>query len=84
LVTANPIDVAVSGQTFLNPNVNKTIGNIISIRFLNNNLEQSNRDLTSITDKVKSGKHLVYAARHIIRKEKYDVVLSCVKLENLK
>lgn len=84
IITSNPIDVAVSGQTFLNPNVNKTIGNVISIRFLNNNLEQSNRDLTSITDKVKSGKHLVYAARHIIRKEKYDVVLSCVKLENLK
>lgn len=84
ILVANPIDVVVSGQTFFNSRINKTIGNLIKIRFLNNNFNQDTNDVSENTDKVKSGRHLIYAARHIIRKEKYDVVLSCVKLENLK
>lgn len=84
ILVANPIDIVVSGQTFLDSTINKTIGNLIKIRFLNNNLDQNTNDVKENEDKTKSGKHLIYAARHIIRKERYDVVLSCVKLENLK
>lgn len=84
IVTTNPIDIAVSGQTFLDPQVNRSIGNLINILFLNNDIQTETSNIDDSKDKVKSGRHLVYAARHIIRKEKYDVVLSCVKLENLK
>ena len=84
ILTSTPIDIAVSGQTFLDSQINKSIGNLIKIRFLNNNVSSESNDLEEVTDKIKSGRHMIYAARHIIRKEKYDVVLSCVKLENLK
>lgn len=84
ILTSSPIDIAVSGQTFFSSKVNKSIGNLINIRFLDNNITDESNDIDEVTDKVKSGRHLIYAARHIIRKEKYDVVLSCVKLENLK
>ena len=84
IITSNSIDIAVSGRNFLNAETNRTIGNLIKLRFLNNNIADENSSLFDVTDKVKSGKHLIYSTRHIIRKEKYDIVFSCVKLENIK
>jgi hypothetical protein len=79
LVTGS-VDVVVSGRNFITPESNKSIGTLLKLRFLNSELTE---DINSKTDKVKSGKHLIYAVRHNIRKERYDVTLSCVKLENL-
>ena len=84
IITSNVIDVAISGRNFLSSTVNKTIGNVIRLRFLNNDIIDETTSLFDATDKVKSGKHLIYSARHIIRKERYDIVFSCVKLENIK
>lgn len=83
LLVSNPIDISVSGRNFFNEGVNKTIGNLINLRFLNNSVADAN-NIDDATDQVRSGRHMIYAARHIIRKEKYDVTLTCVKLENLK
>lgn len=83
LVTSQPIDINVSGRAFINKGRNRTIGETINLRFLDNSVDDR-RSLKESTDTVKSGKHLIYAARHNIRKERYDVTLSCVKLENLK
>jgi len=84
IITNNAIDISVPGRNFLIANRNRTLGNIVRLRFLNNDANQENGDLDAATDKIKSGKHLIYAARHIIRKERYDVTFSCVKLENSK
>lgn len=83
LVTGS-MDIVVSGRNFMISGKNKTIGNLINLRFLNNASPTNTTDIYELTDKVKSGKHMIYAARHNIRVEKYDVTLTCVKLENLK
>ncbi len=83
MLTTGSIDISVSGRNFIIYGKNRSIGNLIKLRFLNNQTPTTSTDISDLTDKVKSGKHLIYAARHIIRKERYDVTLSCVKLENL-
>ena len=76
--------ITVSGTNFSFDEKSKTIGNMIKLKFLNNNVSaQSMRDPDSIVDKVKSGKHMIYSARHNISLEKYDINLTCVKLDNL-
>ena len=84
IITSNAIDISVPGRNFLVADSNKTLGNIIRLRFLNNDIGDDGTDISQSTDQMKSGKHLIYAARHIIRKERYDVTFSCVKLENTK
>ena len=83
ILTTGAIDISVSGRNFTTLGVNRSIGNMIKLRFLNNQTPTTSTNLSDLTDKVKSGKHLIYAAKHIIRKERYDVTLTCVKLENL-
>lgn len=83
MLTTGSIDISVSGRNFIIFGKNRSIGNTIKLRFLNNQTPTISTNINDLTDKVKSGKHLIYAARHIIRKERYDVTLSCVKLENL-
>lgn len=82
LVTGS-MDIAVSGRNFSFAGQNRTIGNLINLRFLNNQTPTTSTDIGELTDKVKSGKHMIYAVRHNIRVERYDVNLTCVKLENL-
>jgi hypothetical protein len=84
ILTSGSIDIAVSGRNFSVADQNRTIGNLINLKFLNNQTPTTTTDIHELTDKVKSGKHMIYAARHNIRTERYDVTLTCVKLENLK
>lgn len=83
ILTTGSIDISVSGRNFIQSGINRSIGNLIKLRFLNNQTPTTSTTINDLTDKVKSGKHLIYAAKHIIRKERYDVTLTCVKLENL-
>lgn len=78
----DPIDIVVPGRFFLNGEYNNCVGNTVEILFLNNTIDQNNDDLESNTDLKRSGKYLIYASRHIFKKERYDVTLSCVKLAN--
>jgi len=83
ILTTGSIDISVPGKNFLRSGTNKSVGNTILLRFLNNQTPTVATDINNMTDKVKSGKHMIYATKHIIRKERYDVTLTCVKLENL-
>ena len=77
------LNISVSARNFTVQNKNRTLGNLIKLRFLNNQTPTTTTSIDDITDKVKSGKHMIYAVRHNIRVERYDVTLTCVKLENL-
>lgn len=79
------INIVVPGKNFLDSRYNKSIGNKINIRFLDSTVTPPGQKptLNNTTDKEKSGKFLIYAARHNLRAEKYDVTLSCVKLGDL-
>jgi hypothetical protein len=83
ILVTGALDIAVSGRTFAIEKKNRTLGNTIKLRFLNNVTPTPSASIDDITDKVKSGKHMIYAVRHNIRIERYDVTLTCVKLENL-
>lgn len=82
ILTTGALNIAVSGRRFIVGGKNRTLGNSINIRFLNNDVTRSS-DIDEMTDKVKSGKHMVYAVRHNISIERYNVTLTCTKLENL-
>ena len=79
------INIVVPGKNFLDSRYNKSIGNKINVRFLDSTVTPPGKKptLNNTTDKEKSGKFLIYAARHNLRAEKYDVTLSCVKLGDL-
>lgn len=79
----SPIEIVMPGFDFLGRGENITIGTQIAINFLKNDpsILQTNDD---VLDKKRTGKYLIYACRHIIRPEKYSVVISGVKLANIK
>jgi hypothetical protein len=83
ILASGALNIAVSGRRFIVAGKNRTIGNSINLRFLNNKIPTPTSAIDDITDKVKSGKHMIYAVRHNISLERYNVTLTCTKLENL-
>ena len=72
----SPIDVSIPGNNFLQKNTNKTIGNILNLKFqVNDNVLQRYE-----TDYKRSGDYFVYAARHVFSGNRYTVNLKCAKL----
>jgi hypothetical protein len=80
-VGRNAIDVILPGRNFLIGEYSNTIGNQIKLKFLNNSVNTKNRDEN--LDTKKSGDYLMYAVKHVFKKERYDVTASCVKLADL-
>tara|TARA_R110002153_G_scaffold155512_7_gene307578 strand:- start:1810 stop:3150 length:1341 start_codon:yes stop_codon:yes gene_type:complete len=78
-IVKDSIDVVLPGRNFLQGNYSNTIGNQLRLRFLNNAPDASQRDI----DTKNSGDYLIYACKHTFRKERYDVMVSGVKLANL-
>lgn len=77
----SPMEIVMPGFDFLGRGDNITIGRQYQMNFLKNDpsiLQTQGEAL----DKKRSGKYLIYACRHIIRPEKYSVVMSCCKLAN--
>lgn len=81
-ITRNAIDVILPGRNFLNGRYSNTIGNQITLKFLETASNASSGE-ESLEDQKKSGDYLMYAVRHSFKKERYDVIASCVKLADL-
>jgi hypothetical protein len=77
----NAIDIVVPGRNFLSGEYSNTIGNQIVLRFLNSSI--STTDQNEKLDIKKSGNYLIYAVKHVFKKERYDIILTCVKLGDL-
>ena len=79
ILLKSPLTFAVDGLSFISSNGHTTIGNNLKIEFLNSliNAEESRIDTK------KSGNYLIYSADHIFKKEKYDLVMTGVKMGNL-
>lgn len=77
----SPIEISMPGFEFLGRGNNITIGRQIMLNFLKNDPDVLVGDRDAL-DKKRSGKHLIYACRHVIRPEKYTVTMACVKLAN--
>ena len=83
LLTRSPMEIIVDGKDFMTGRDHFTIGNILSIDLLSSNLELINNSTRSAVDRRRSGNYLIYSARHIFRKEGYDIRLSCVKVGDI-
>ena len=59
-----------------------TIGRIINLQFISNFIGANEEADVSI-DRKKSGEYLIFSARHMMKKEQYNIGLSCIKLANL-
>lgn len=80
LLQKSPMTIYVNGIDFIDGNYSTTIGNVIKLIFPKSRSER--HPLENNIDPKLSGNYLIFAARHMIKKEKYDVALSCVKLAN--
>ena len=82
-MTKNPLIIQVRGEDFLTGEEvregvnNYTIGNVIRILFKDNSADDPD---SPRFDRKKSGDYIIYAARHVIKAERYDVSLLCAKL----
>ena len=80
ILTRNPIEISLPGRNFLVGEYSNTVGNQITCRFLNT--AQIPGETDSL-DKKKSGDYIIYSIKHIFKRERYDVMASCVKLGDL-
>lgn len=75
-----PLEIGVKGIEFIDGEVNTTIGNNIGVEFINSNPHNPQEEL--LRDSKLSSNYMIYATRHMFKREKYDLSLSCVKLAN--
>lgn len=83
MLAKSVIQIKVSGREFMTPigvnPKNFTIGNSIRLVFLAN-IDQS--DGQSKLDPKKSGDYIIFAAKHSLGGERYDITLTCAKIAN--
>lgn len=82
LIKKNPVTLVVDGVDFIDGDKHSTTGNNLRVEFLVSQPEtgRGNKQI----DPKKSGDYLIYQARHMFKKEQYDVALTCVKIGNYK
>lgn len=80
-LTKSPMSIVVNGYDFIDGSANTTIGNKLRIEFMNTALHSRSEDRK---DPKRSGDYLIYATRHMFKKERYDLALNCVKMGNNK
>ena len=78
IIKKAPIQVIVEGNDFIDGDDNYSIGRNVELLF--HKADQDKVEEGDDIDVKKSGKHLIFATRHMFKKEKYDVSLSCVKI----
>lgn len=74
----NPLTVVVNGFDFIGTDKPTTIGNNLNIIVPKASPEVSDNE--DVLDQQRSGNYLVYAARHMFKKEKYDISFLCAKI----
>ena len=78
IIKKAPIQVIVEGNDFIDGDKNYSVGRNVELLF--HKADQDKVEEGNNIDVKKSGKHLIFATRHMFKKEKYDVSLSCVKI----
>lgn len=73
-----PLTFTVNGLDFAYAQSHYTIGNNININFLNSLVDNTSNRI----DTKRSGNYLITNARHMFKKEKYDLVMTGLKIAN--
>ena len=79
IMKKNPLVITVDGLDYIDGDKHSTIGNNIKIDFLRTMEEDGSGEYL---DPKLSGDYLIYAARHMFKKEEYNVAMTCVKMGN--
>lgn len=74
-----PLTITVPGVDFIDGDKHSTIGTNLRIEFPSSTPES--RENNGIDTKA-SGDYLIFAAKHMFKKEVYDITLECVKMAN--
>ena len=77
LMNVAPLVMVVDGQDFLAGGKSPCLGNNVSVNFSKSSPET---EVGETLDLNKSGDYLIYAARHMFKRERYDVSLLCTKI----
>lgn len=80
VLRTEPLSVVIDGVDFIDGKFNSTIGNTLRMEFGISNPEPGKSE--SRLDKRISGDYLMFAAKHMFKKERYDLAMTCVKLGN--
>jgi len=78
ILRKSPLTFAVDGLDFIDGNTHFTIGNNIDIEFLAPLIDHQDQRI----DTKRSGRYLIYSAKHLFKKEKYDLIMTGVKMGN--
>ena len=70
----------IDGRGFISGDYHRTIGNTVRVLFLANRPNNSEVKV----DTKKSGDYIIYAAKHTLAAEKYQLSLQCVKISSYK
>lgn len=81
ILRQEPLTMIIDGVDFIDGDKHSTIGNNLRVEFSTSNPEITD---ASKIDKRKSGDYLIFAAKHMFKKERYDLAVTCVKLGNYK
>ena len=82
MIKKNPLSIITDGIDFLDGDKHVTIGNNLRVEFEASKPDRDGGE--EAIDVKKSGDYLIFAARHMFKKERYDVALTCIKLGNYK
>ncbi len=77
----NPITIVVPAHAFIEGDVHQTIGNVIDLRFMDNQMDK--KGASAGIDVKKSGQYLIHNCKHMLKKEKYEIVMTCLKLADM-
>ena len=80
LIRRNPITIRVPCHAFIEGDEHTTIGKIVDLQFMNTEIDG---DTTGAIDRKKSGQYIIHNCRHMLKKEKYEIVMTCLKIANL-
>jgi len=80
VIKQGSLTMTVNGEDFIDGDKHSTIGNNLRCEFLRS-IPETDRDADKLDPK-KSGDYLIYAAKHMFKREKYDLILNCVKIGN--
>jgi hypothetical protein len=84
MMNKTPIQISVRGREFFSAQESvanhKTIGNIVKIIFLANAPGTNNNNPK--IDPYKSGDYLIFSIKHLMQSQRFDSVLTCVKIAN--
>ena len=78
----NILTMVIPGLDFIDGDKHSTIGNKIRIEFPQSKTDDKSN--VKNIDAKKSGNYIIYSVRHQFKKNKYDAILSLVKIGNMK